>query len=136
MQNLGSLATQANRCGYDRHALLFRPFDRRRNCGRYVPCKLLQHGSIGSSTIPPLPVFLSIRDSTAALPRFGPIILGAQSAREGDPMNPLGTALVSENTPLLAGEMSGQALYDKCMSLAKNLWWAWHAAVINLFRDL
>ena len=44
--------------------------------------------------------------------------------------------LASDSTPLLVGEMSGQALYDKCMSLAKNLWWTWHPEVINLFRDL
>ena len=29
-----------------------------------------------------------------------------------------------------------QLLYDKCISLANNLWWSWHAEVINLFRDL
>ena len=28
------------------------------------------------------------------------------------------------------------SVYDKCMSLAKNLWWTWHHEVINLFRDL
>jgi len=35
-----------------------------------------------------------------------------------------------------AAEMSAEALYNKCMSLAKNLWWSWHHEVINLFRDL
>lgn len=34
----------------------------------------------------------------------------------------------SESTP--------QALYDKCMALARNLWWSWHPEVVNLFRDL
>ena len=29
-----------------------------------------------------------------------------------------------------------ETLYDKCVSLARNLWWSWHADVINLFRDL
>src|SRR3990172_224455 len=33
-------------------------------------------------------------------------------------------------------EITPQALYDKCMSLAKNLWWSWHPEVVNLFRDL
>jgi starch phosphorylase len=27
-------------------------------------------------------------------------------------------------------------LYDKCQTLAKNLWWSWHPEVVNLFRDL
>ncbi len=27
-------------------------------------------------------------------------------------------------------------LYEKCTALARNLWWSWHAEVINLFRDL
>lgn len=29
-----------------------------------------------------------------------------------------------------------QALYDKCVALAHNLWWSWHHEVINLFRSL
>ncbi len=29
-----------------------------------------------------------------------------------------------------------QALYDKCMTLARNLWWSWQPEVVNLFRDL
>jgi starch phosphorylase len=33
-------------------------------------------------------------------------------------------------------EMTPQALYDKCLALAKNLWWSWHPEVVNLFRDL
>ena len=31
---------------------------------------------------------------------------------------------------------SDLVLYDKCMEVANNLWWAWHPDVINLFRDL
>jgi starch phosphorylase len=27
-------------------------------------------------------------------------------------------------------------MYDKCVALARNLWWTWHPEVINLFRDL
>ncbi len=27
-------------------------------------------------------------------------------------------------------------MYEKCVALARNLWWSWHAEVINLFRDL
>lgn len=33
-------------------------------------------------------------------------------------------------------EITPQALYDKCFSLARNLWWSWHPEVVNLFRDL
>jgi starch phosphorylase len=33
-------------------------------------------------------------------------------------------------------EITPQALYDKCLALAKNLWWSWHPEVVNLFRDL
>jgi starch phosphorylase len=33
-------------------------------------------------------------------------------------------------------EFAESTVYDKCMALAKNLWWTWHHEVINLFRDL
>jgi starch phosphorylase len=33
-------------------------------------------------------------------------------------------------------ELSPQNLYDKCMALARNLWWSWHPEVTNLFHDL
>jgi len=33
-------------------------------------------------------------------------------------------------------EITPQALYDKCNSLARNLWWSWHPDVVSLFRDL
>ncbi len=33
-------------------------------------------------------------------------------------------------------EMGANALYDKCMALAHNLWWSWHPEVTNLFRDI
>jgi starch phosphorylase len=33
-------------------------------------------------------------------------------------------------------EITPQALYDKCLALANNLWWSWHPEVVNLFRDL
>jgi len=32
--------------------------------------------------------------------------------------------------------LTADTLYDKCIALARNLWWSWHAEVINLFRDL
>ena len=28
-----------------------------------------------------------------------------------------------------------QVLYEKCMALARNLWWTWHPEVIGIFRD-
>jgi starch phosphorylase len=34
------------------------------------------------------------------------------------------------------GELGPEAIFDKCMMLAKNLWWTWHPEVTNLFRDL
>ena len=37
--------------------------------------------------------------------------------------------------PVVAG-LAAQTLYDKCMALARNLWWSWQPEVINLFRDL
>ena len=30
-------------------------------------------------------------------------------------------------------EITPQALYDKCLTLANNLWWSWHPEVVNLF---
>ncbi len=33
-------------------------------------------------------------------------------------------------------EITPQALYDKCTTVARNLWWSWHPEVVNLFRDL
>ncbi|MBI1902961.1 MAG: alpha-glucan family phosphorylase [Planctomycetia bacterium] len=32
--------------------------------------------------------------------------------------------------------VSAQSLYDKCLALAKNVWWSWNPDVVNLFRDL
>ncbi len=35
-----------------------------------------------------------------------------------------------------ASGLTAQQLHDKCLALAKNVWWSWHPEVINLFRDL
>ena len=51
-------------------------------------------------------------------------------------MTTIDTAVLPDPGPLMAGEMSAQALYDKCWALARNLWWTWHPEVSNLFRDL
>ncbi|MEE2781238.1 MAG: alpha-glucan family phosphorylase, partial [Planctomycetota bacterium] len=43
----------------------------------------------------------------------------------------------SESNPLtLESELSAESLYEKCMAVARNLWWSWHSEVVNLFRDL
>ena len=42
-----------------------------------------------------------------------------------------------ESNPLtLESELSAESLYEKCMAVARNLWWSWHSEVVNLFRDL
>jgi len=42
-----------------------------------------------------------------------------------------------DTTPIHFGsELGAEQLYDKCMALAKNLWWSWHPEVTNLFRDI
>src|SRR5688500_15040556 len=51
-------------------------------------------------------------------------------------MSQLETAGSPEVSLVLPGEMSPQVIYDKCWSLARNLWWTWDPEVINLFRDL
>jgi starch phosphorylase len=40
------------------------------------------------------------------------------------------------DVPITGDELSAEATYEKCMALARNLWWTWHPEVINLFRDL
>jgi len=32
--------------------------------------------------------------------------------------------------------LTAETMYEKCMALARNLWWSWHPEVINLFREL
>ena len=44
---------------------------------------------------------------------------------------PAPPARVAPTTKLMAN-----TLYEKCVALARNLWWSWHPEVINLFRDL
>jgi starch phosphorylase len=33
-------------------------------------------------------------------------------------------------------ELSPQTLYEKCLALARNVWWSWQPEVVNLFREL
>ena len=46
--------------------------------------------------------------------------------------------MVPSDSPNLSSptDNSAQTLYDKCQTLAHNLWWSWHPEVINLFREL
>ncbi len=46
------------------------------------------------------------------------------------------TAPASVQQPLGEFALTAETLYDKCVALARNLWWSWHPEVINLFRDL
>lgn len=51
-------------------------------------------------------------------------------------MNDVELMIEPEPRPRTSAELSAVALYEKCMALARNLWWTWHPEVINLFRDL
>ena len=42
--------------------------------------------------------------------------------------------IVSE--PVAPYGVAAETLYEKCVALARNLWWSWNPEVINLFRDL
>lgn len=44
--------------------------------------------------------------------------------------------VVSESSKLTRDGMTAQELYDKCLSLASNLWWVWSPDTIELFRDI
>ena len=51
-------------------------------------------------------------------------------------MSQLETALEAESKHPIISELPPEALYEKLVALAQNLWWSWHPEVINLFRDL
>lgn len=40
------------------------------------------------------------------------------------------------STGLQSARLTTATMYEKCRSLATNLWWSWQPDVINLFRDL
>ncbi len=40
------------------------------------------------------------------------------------------------STAAIITGVTAQTLYEKCGTLAHNLWWSWHPDVVNLFRDL
>lgn len=41
-----------------------------------------------------------------------------------------------DSEAFLPADATSQAIYDKCVALARNLWWTWHPEVDSLFRDL
>lgn len=52
-------------------------------------------------------------------------------------MSQLDVAILAESAiQPVPSEMGAEALYEKCMTLAHNLWWSWHPEVSNLFRDI
>jgi glycogen phosphorylase len=52
-------------------------------------------------------------------------------------MSQLDVAILAESAiQPVPSEMGADALYEKCMALAHNLWWSWHPEVNNLFRDI
>ena len=51
-------------------------------------------------------------------------------------MTPVEAPPAPPSQPPAAFRLAAETLYDKCVALARNLWWSWHAEVINLFRDL
>ncbi len=52
-------------------------------------------------------------------------------------MSQVDVAVLAESASQpVPSEMGAEALYEKCMTLAHNLWWSWHPEVNNLFRDI
>ncbi len=52
-------------------------------------------------------------------------------------MSQVDVAILAESAiQPVPSEMGAEALYEKCMTLAHNLWWSWHPEVNNLFRDI
>lgn len=46
------------------------------------------------------------------------------------------TLSAKPSTAAIVTGVTAQTLYEKCSTLAHNLWWSWHPDVVNLFRDL
>ncbi|NQU19944.1 MAG: alpha-glucan family phosphorylase, partial [Candidatus Nealsonbacteria bacterium] len=51
-------------------------------------------------------------------------------------MSPTETAAIPSAQTAPPARLMADTLYEKCVALARNLWWSWHPEVINLFRDL
>jgi starch phosphorylase len=43
---------------------------------------------------------------------------------------------IPESSTLTRDGLTSQELYDKCVSIASNLWWVWSPDAIELFRDI
>jgi len=51
-------------------------------------------------------------------------------------MSQLDTMAVEDPPTHAMSELSPDSLYQKCMTLARNVWWSWHPDVVAVFRDL
>ena len=51
-------------------------------------------------------------------------------------MSQIETAPIGAPQPSPKHGHTAETLYDKCIAMARNLWWSWHPEVINLYRDL
>ena len=49
---------------------------------------------------------------------------------------PTAVPVQKEGNATASDSLQAETLYEKCVALARNLWWSWHPEVINLFRDL
>ncbi len=58
------------------------------------------------------------------------------SKRKGMMMSQVENPPIGMRKPSPTIGLTPETLYEKCMTLARNLWWSWHPEVINLFRDL
>ena len=58
-------------------------------------------------------------------------------ASSTNPFPPLIPTLpVTPAPPCAERGLAAKTLYDKCVALARNLWWIWHPEVITLFQDI
>jgi len=46
------------------------------------------------------------------------------------------TVSLQQGNSTASAAQQADNIYEKCLALARNLWWSWHPEVINLFRDL
>lgn len=62
--------------------------------------------------------------------------MSARTTYQGRVMTQMDAITAGATKAAMIRGSSAEALYEKCMALASNLWWSWHPEVINLFRDL
>ncbi|GAB4139423.1 alpha-glucan family phosphorylase [Thermopirellula anaerolimosa] len=51
-------------------------------------------------------------------------------------MGPMETLASKTGAQGISTSLSAETMYQKCLTLARNLWWTWQPDVINLFREL